>query len=50
MVETIEYSLVVLTSIVAHGVTDTPGANWIAQRSAPDNLTSEAEPAPAGVP
>ena len=43
-------ALVVLTSIVAHGVTDTPGANWIAQRSAPDNLTSEAEPAPAGVP
>jgi len=43
-------ALVVLTSIVAHGLTDTPGANWIAQRSAPDDLPSEAEPAPAGVP
>jgi len=29
-------ALVVFASIIVHGLTDTPGANWIARRSAPD--------------
>jgi sodium/hydrogen antiporter len=33
-------ALCVFTSILAHGLTDTPGSNWVASRSS-------AEPAPA---
>lgn len=29
-------ALVVFTSIIVHGLTDTPGANWIARHAAPD--------------
>jgi sodium/hydrogen antiporter len=41
-------ALCVFTSILAHGVTDTPGAEWIARRAAPaDDATRAAQPAPA---
>jgi sodium/hydrogen antiporter len=36
-------ALCVFVSIIAHGLTDTPGAEWIARRAA----TREAQPAPA---
>ena len=37
-------ALVVMVSIVAHGLTDTPGAEWIARRA---ELAPEPEPEPA---
>jgi NhaP-type Na+/H+ or K+/H+ antiporter len=39
-------ALVVLCSIVAHGLTDTPGSDWIARRGAPGSapLPEDAEP------
>jgi NhaP-type Na+/H+ or K+/H+ antiporter len=38
-------ALVVVCSIVAHGLTDTPGSDWIARRA--ERREREAEPAPA---
>jgi NhaP-type Na+/H+ or K+/H+ antiporter len=41
-------ALCVFTSILAHGLTDTPGAEWIARRAAPaDDATRAGQPAPA---
>ena len=44
-------ALVVFASILAHGLTDTPGANWIGRREqareAPEGATEVAEPATA---
>jgi sodium/hydrogen antiporter len=41
-------ALCVFVSILAHGLTDTPGSEWIAQRAAPaDDATREELPAPA---
>jgi NhaP-type Na+/H+ or K+/H+ antiporter len=41
-------ALCVFASILAHGLTDTPGAEWIARRSAAaDGATREGQPAPA---
>jgi sodium/hydrogen antiporter len=35
-------ALAVFTSIIAHGLTDTPGAEWLARRSQPAQLTGSA--------
>ena len=42
-------ALCVVTSIVAHGLTDTPGANWIARVAAKsrEKAQREGQPAPA---
>ena len=41
-------ALCVFVSILAHGLTDTPGADWIARRAeGADAATREAQPAPA---
>jgi sodium/hydrogen antiporter len=41
-------ALCVFASILAHGLTDTPGADWIARRSEPaGDATRAAQPAPA---
>jgi NhaP-type Na+/H+ or K+/H+ antiporter len=41
-------ALCVFASILAHGLTDTPGAEWIAGRSEPaGDATRAAQPAPA---
>ena len=41
-------ALVVFTSILVHGLSDTPGSNWIAGRVGPGgDVTREAAPAPA---
>jgi NhaP-type Na+/H+ or K+/H+ antiporter len=41
-------ALVVFTSILVHGLSDTPGSNWIADRVGPGGeVTREAAPAPA---
>ncbi len=41
-------ALCVFVSILAHGLSDTPGAEWIARRAeAADDATREAQPAPA---
>jgi sodium/hydrogen antiporter len=40
-------ALAVLCSIVVHGVSDTPGAEWIARRTQREAPEREAEPAPA---
>jgi NhaP-type Na+/H+ and K+/H+ antiporter len=43
-------ALVVFVSILAHGLTDTPGANWIARRAEARERGSpppEGEPSPA---
>jgi NhaP-type Na+/H+ and K+/H+ antiporter len=38
-------ALVVLTSIVVHGLSDTPGSNWIAARAERAEAAAEASPA-----
>src|SRR3954465_1971053 len=40
-------ALVVFCSIIAHGLTDTPGVNWLARRTPADALSPEADPAAA---
>ena len=44
-------ALVVFASIIVHGLTDTPGANWIGRREqareGPEGATEVAEPATA---
>jgi sodium/hydrogen antiporter len=43
-------ALVVVCSIVAHGLTDTPGSEWIARRGAAGDAETDAEPdAPAAL-
>jgi NhaP-type Na+/H+ or K+/H+ antiporter len=40
-------ALCVVTSVLAHGLTDTPGSEWLARREAREQATREGQPAPA---
>ena len=40
-------ALVVFASIIVHGLTDTPGANWFGRRAEREGHPAEPEPAPA---
>ena len=40
-------ALAVFVSIVVHGLTDTPGANWLARRAEQAEARAEARPARA---
>lgn len=43
-------ALVVFTSIIVHGLTDTPGANWLARRGAASTPARAEDPAVAAAP